>query len=33
VSAASSLTETVQGGAVALIRYEDARVHDKLGLN
>jgi len=33
VSAASSLTETVQGGAVALIRYEHARVHDKLGLN
>ena len=33
VCAASSLTETVQGSAVALIRYEHARVHDKLGLN
>lgn len=33
VSAARSLAETVQGGAIALIRYEDPRIHHKLGLN
>jgi hypothetical protein len=33
VSASSSLTETVQGGAIALIRDKDTRVYDKLGLN